>query len=74
MSLIWKYPNDSISNFSGSRQKNQTTFVCVPWHKTVIFQNSTFSEIITIDHCTIVCLVAWPLYEREAGGDLAFLR
>ena len=24
-----------------------------------------------IDHFTVVCLVAWPLHESEAGGDLA---
>ena len=23
----------------------------------------------TIDHFTVVCLVAWPLNESEAGGD-----
>ena len=28
----------------------------------------------TIDHFTVVCLVAWPLNESEAGGDLVFDR
>ena len=26
-----------------------------------------------IDHFTVVCLVAWPLNEGEAGGDLALI-
>ena len=28
---------------------------------------------MTIDHCTVVCLVTWPLNESEAGGDLALI-
>ena len=27
----------------------------------------------TIDHFTVVCLVAWPLNESEAGGDLVLI-
>ena len=27
----------------------------------------------TTDHFTVVCLVAWPLNESEAGGDLALI-
>ena len=27
----------------------------------------------TIDHFTVVCLVAWPLNEGDAGGDLALI-
>ena len=27
-----------------------------------------------IDHITVVCLVAWPLNESEAGGDLALVK
>ena len=27
----------------------------------------------TIDHFTVACLVAWPLNEGEAGGDLALI-
>ena len=27
-----------------------------------------------IDHITVVCLVAWPLNESEAGGDLALVQ
>ena len=26
-----------------------------------------------IDHFTVVCLLAWPLNENEAGGDLGGL-
>ena len=25
------------------------------------------------DHLTVVCLVAWPLYEGEAGVDLVMI-
>ena len=27
----------------------------------------------TIDHFTVVCLVAWPLNESEAGVDLVLI-
>ena len=27
----------------------------------------------TIDHFTVPCLVAWPLNESEAGGDLVLI-
>ena len=27
-----------------------------------------------IDHFTVVCLVAWPLNESEAGVDIVFVR
>ena len=27
----------------------------------------------SIDHFTVSCLVAWPLNESEAGGDLALI-
>ena len=27
----------------------------------------------TIDHFTVVCSVAWPLNENEAGGDLVLI-
>ena len=27
----------------------------------------------SIDHFTVVCLVAWPLNESEAGGDLVLI-
>ena len=26
-----------------------------------------------LDHFTVVCLVAWPLDENEAGGDLVLI-
>ena len=28
---------------------------------------------LRIDHFTVVCLVAWPLNESEAGGDLVLI-
>ena len=31
------------------------------------------TTVITIDHFTVVCLVAWPLNESEAGGDLTLI-
>ena len=30
-------------------------------------------DIRPIDHFTVVCLVAWPLNESEAGGDLVLI-
>ena len=30
-------------------------------------------EISEIDHFTVSCLVAWPLNESEAGGDLVLI-
>ena len=30
-------------------------------------------ESEVIDHFTVVCLVAWPLNESEAGGDLVLI-
>ena len=30
-------------------------------------------DSIEIDHLTVACLVAWPLYESEAGVDLVML-
>ena len=29
--------------------------------------------LFTIDHFTVVCLVAWPLNENEAAGDLVLV-
>ena len=28
---------------------------------------------LTVDHFTVSCLVAWPLNESEAGGDLVLI-
>ena len=30
-------------------------------------------SVISLDHFTVVSLVAWPLNESEAGGDLALI-
>ena len=30
-------------------------------------------HIWSMDHFTVVCLVAWPLNESEAGGDLVLI-
>ena len=29
--------------------------------------------LCAIDHLTVVCLVAWPFYESEAGVDLVMI-
>ena len=31
------------------------------------------TSVLSIDHFTVVCLVAWPLNENEAGGDLVLI-
>ena len=31
------------------------------------------SDLNTIDHFTVVCLVAWPLNESEVGVDLVLI-
>ena len=33
----------------------------------------TLTPAFPIDHFTVVCLVAWPLNESEAGGELFFI-
>ena len=35
---------------------------------------SSNASTFTIDHFTVVCLVAWPLNESEAGVELVFDR
>ena len=37
--------------------------------------NSHYQEKVSclMDHFTVVCLVAWPLNENEAGVDLALI-
>ena len=35
--------------------------------------NNFFFFLVTIDHFTAPCLVAWPLNESEAGSDLVFI-
>ena len=35
--------------------------------------NTTLFCFSEIDHFTVVCLVAWPLNESEAGVDLVLL-
>ena len=52
------------------------TVVCCPAQFNVSFSASSHSNFLississSIDHFTVVCLVAWPLYESEAGVDL----
>ena len=40
-----------------------------------IFTTSKLNNSFTvrIDHFTVTCLVAWPLNESEAGGDLVLI-
>ena len=43
--------------------------------ETICITERTYIEtrLIIIDHFTVVCLVAWPLNESEAGGDLILI-
>ena len=36
-------------------------------------QSKSSPNLMIIDQFTVVCLVAWPLNESEAGGDLALI-
>ena len=47
--------------------KFDTKFLRFTSPKTSFFGN------LSIDHFTIVSLVAWPLNESDAGGDLALI-
>ena len=38
-----------------------------------IRRGSCWNQGQPIDHFTVVCLVAWPLNENEAGGDLVLI-
>ena len=45
---------------------------------TVVLRLAVFTlpyeiRVFTIDHFTVVCLVAWPLNESEAGVDLVLI-
>ena len=31
-------------------------------------------KIMGIDHCTVLCLVTWPMNASEAGGDRALIQ
>ena len=37
-----------------------------------LYNNPSYSRIL-IDHFTVVCLVAWPLNDSEAGVDLVLI-
>ena len=37
------------------------------------FVGTMCSNYLGIDHFTVSCLVAWPLNESEAGGDLVLI-
>ena len=43
-------------------------------HILVFLLFETDDEKSKIDHFTVVCSVAWPLYGSEAGGDLVFIK
>ena len=36
-------------------------------------EETIHSHFPSIDHFTVVCLVAWPWNENEAGGDLVLI-
>ena len=39
----------------------------------LLLLSSRLVNFLTIDHFTVSCLVAWPLNESEAGGDLVLI-
>ena len=39
------------------------------WTGKLLFESSNYFIERTIDHFTVVCLVAWPLNESESGVD-----
>ena len=39
------------------------------WHKK-IKKLKLLQNFLPLDHITVVCLVAWPLNENEAGVDI----
>ena len=53
------------------RPRNQTLLINCP---EINYQNSIVKNfVVIIDHLTVVCLVAWPLYQSEAGVDLVMI-
>ena len=46
--------------------------ICLAGDVSSSFFNSSRS-VVPIDHFTILCLVAWPLNESEAGVDLVLI-
>ena len=45
-------------------------FIGIPVKKITV---NTLDGKWSIDHFTVSCLVAWPLNESEAGGDLVLI-
>jgi len=53
------------------RPRNQTLLINCP---EINYQNSIVKNfVVIIDHLTVVCLVAWPLYQGEAGVELVMI-
>ena len=53
------------------RPRNQTLLINCP---EINYQNSIVKNFtVIVDHLTVVCLVAWPLYQSEAGVDLVMI-
>jgi len=53
------------------RPRNQTLLINCP---EINYQNSIVKNfVVIIDHLTVVCLVAWPLYQSEAGVELVMI-
>jgi len=53
------------------RPRNQTLLINCP---EINYQNSIVKNfVVIIDHLTVVCLVAWPLYRGGAGVELVVM-
>jgi len=53
------------------RPRNQTLLINCP---EINYQNSIVKNfVVIIDHLTVVCLVAWPLYQSGAGVELVMI-
>ena len=43
------------------------------WTDKFLYESSNYFIEWTVDHFTVVCLVAWSLNESEAGVDLVLI-
>ena len=46
---------------------------CISSHKAAKVLSNSYKKLACLDHFTVVCLVAWPLNESEAGVDLVLI-
>ena len=62
--------NYSVIKLSSLNHEKATCSKACLEHNCKIIVRGRVSDLL-IDHFTVSCLVAWPLNESEAGGDLA---